>query len=171
MQKIIPLPYDAALKYTIARYYTPSGRCIQSVRYTGGRDNTVAHAGDTVSPGKVAPFGRNSGKLSSGRDSSEAVQVRSEERSEFRTRFKHRIVRDQGGIEPDFLVPQPPLSLSEGVLLSQGVYGDFAKVSSTDGLLGSTTRILTDFVLKISVLAGLRACAQCASRHAGCRSE
>jgi hypothetical protein len=38
VQKIIPLPYDSALKYTIARYYTPSGRCIQAVRYTGGRD-------------------------------------------------------------------------------------------------------------------------------------
>ena len=29
VQKIIPLPYDSALKYTIAKYYTPSGRCIQ----------------------------------------------------------------------------------------------------------------------------------------------
>jgi hypothetical protein len=38
VQKIIPLPYDSALKYTIAKYYTPSGRCIQAVRYTGGRD-------------------------------------------------------------------------------------------------------------------------------------
>jgi carboxyl-terminal processing protease len=26
VQKIIPLPYDTALKYTIAKYYTPSGR-------------------------------------------------------------------------------------------------------------------------------------------------
>ena len=35
VQKITPLPYDNALKYTIAKYYTPSGRCIQSVTYTG----------------------------------------------------------------------------------------------------------------------------------------
>ena len=26
------------MKYTIAKYYTPSGRCIQSVKYNGGRD-------------------------------------------------------------------------------------------------------------------------------------
>ena len=35
VQKITPLPFDNALKYTIAKYYTPSGRCIQSVTYTG----------------------------------------------------------------------------------------------------------------------------------------
>jgi carboxyl-terminal processing protease len=29
VQKVIPLPYDAALKFTVARYYTPSGRCLQ----------------------------------------------------------------------------------------------------------------------------------------------
>ena len=27
--QVIALPYDTSLKLTIARYYTPSGRCIQ----------------------------------------------------------------------------------------------------------------------------------------------
>jgi C-terminal peptidase prc len=40
VQKIVPLPYESALKYTIAKYYTPSGRCIQSIQYRGGRDDT-----------------------------------------------------------------------------------------------------------------------------------
>jgi len=35
VQKIRPLPYNTALKYTVAKYYTPSGRCIQSVSYNG----------------------------------------------------------------------------------------------------------------------------------------
>lgn len=35
VQKLRPLPYDTALKYTVAKYYTPSGRCIQSVNYNG----------------------------------------------------------------------------------------------------------------------------------------
>lgn len=39
VQKIVPLPYDNALKYTVAKYYTPSGRCIQAVKYLGGRDD------------------------------------------------------------------------------------------------------------------------------------
>ncbi|HLA63428.1 MAG TPA: S41 family peptidase, partial [Rhodothermales bacterium] len=33
VQQVRPLPYHTALKLTVARYYTPSGRCIQAVRY------------------------------------------------------------------------------------------------------------------------------------------
>lgn len=33
VQNVETLPYNTALKYTVAKYYTPSGRCIQSVRY------------------------------------------------------------------------------------------------------------------------------------------
>jgi len=36
VQQVLPLPYDTSLKLTIARYYTPSGRCIQ-VRGGQGR--------------------------------------------------------------------------------------------------------------------------------------
>ena len=37
VQKIVPLPYDSALKYTVAKYFTSSGRCIQAVKYKGQR--------------------------------------------------------------------------------------------------------------------------------------
>ena len=33
MQVVEPLPGGAALKLTVAKYYTPSGRCIQAVSY------------------------------------------------------------------------------------------------------------------------------------------
>uniref|UniRef100_A0A0G4HMK8 PDZ domain-containing protein n=1 Tax=Chromera velia CCMP2878 TaxID=1169474 RepID=A0A0G4HMK8_9ALVE len=33
VQNVEALPFSTALKYTVAKYYTPSGRCIQSVRY------------------------------------------------------------------------------------------------------------------------------------------
>ena len=32
VQNVESLPYNTALKYTVAKYYTPSGRCIQAVR-------------------------------------------------------------------------------------------------------------------------------------------
>lgn len=54
VQKIIPLPFDAALKYTIARYYTPSGRCIQAVRYTGGRETLLASSSASQSKESLA---------------------------------------------------------------------------------------------------------------------
>jgi len=34
VQTVIPLPYDNTMKITTARYYTPSGRCIQKLDYS-----------------------------------------------------------------------------------------------------------------------------------------
>ena len=35
VQTVETLPYNTAIKVTVARYYTPSGRCIQAVNYEG----------------------------------------------------------------------------------------------------------------------------------------
>lgn len=34
VQNVFPLPYQSQLKMTTAKYYTPSGRCIQEINYT-----------------------------------------------------------------------------------------------------------------------------------------
>jgi hypothetical protein len=36
VQNIEALPYNTALKFTVAKYYTPSGRCIQATEYDDG---------------------------------------------------------------------------------------------------------------------------------------
>lgn len=42
VQNVQDLPYQTALKYTVAKYYTPSGRCIQSTVYQeGGRGDDL----------------------------------------------------------------------------------------------------------------------------------
>ncbi len=48
VQNVQDLPYQTALKYTVAKYYTPSGRCIQSTVYEdGGRsDNAEASSSE-----------------------------------------------------------------------------------------------------------------------------
>lgn len=38
VQTIIPMPYNSSLKITTAKYYTPSGRCIQEVDYSENSD-------------------------------------------------------------------------------------------------------------------------------------
>ena len=38
VQTVIPLSFNSSLKITTARYYTPSGRCIQSVDYSQNKD-------------------------------------------------------------------------------------------------------------------------------------
>lgn len=47
VQNVQDLPYQTALKYTVAKYYTPSGRCIQSTEYSeGGRGSVLEASAD-----------------------------------------------------------------------------------------------------------------------------
>ncbi len=39
VQNILPLPYNNQLKITVAKYYIPSGRCIQAIDYFHGAEN------------------------------------------------------------------------------------------------------------------------------------
>jgi len=48
VQTISSLPYDATLKMTTAKYYTPSGRCIQKIDYNGRRHGIVKSNLDTT---------------------------------------------------------------------------------------------------------------------------
>jgi carboxyl-terminal processing protease len=43
LQKPIDLTYSTQLKVTISRYYTPSGRCIQTLDYTNKDKMVVPH--------------------------------------------------------------------------------------------------------------------------------
>ncbi|TAE24287.1 MAG: S41 family peptidase [Candidatus Kapaibacterium sp.] len=47
VQTISALPYDATLKMTTAKYYTPSGRCIQKIDYNQRRHGIVKSQSDT----------------------------------------------------------------------------------------------------------------------------
>ncbi|MCX8056164.1 MAG: S41 family peptidase [Ignavibacteria bacterium] len=48
VQTVIPLPYDASLKLTTARYYTPSGRCIQKLDYFEKSKDVLKYKSDTA---------------------------------------------------------------------------------------------------------------------------
>jgi carboxyl-terminal processing protease len=48
VQTVYPLPYDASLKLTTARYYTPSGRCIQKLNYLNKIDDVIETKSDTI---------------------------------------------------------------------------------------------------------------------------
>ena len=73
VQSTRQLPYKGALKLTTAKYYIPSGRCIQAIDYANRDEN---------------------GGLKKTPDSL---------RHEFKTQ-NGRIVKDGGGIEPDFKI-------------------------------------------------------------------
>ena len=49
VQSIRPLPYNGQLKVTTAKYYTPSGRCVQAIDYSQrNEDGSVGHIPDSL---------------------------------------------------------------------------------------------------------------------------
>merc|ERR1712151_691162 len=101
VQNVESLPFNTALKYTVAKYYTPSGRCIQGINYS------------------------ENGGLK-GKDSKYIeTKVKDEDRNEYYTK-NGRIVKDGGGIEVDYKVSQPKASALEITLLRSGILSDYA---------------------------------------------
>jgi len=108
VQQVAHLPYDTSLKFTVAKYYTPSGRCIQSVQYREGGE-----------------LGSLDGSKASEGKSYVSREVKDGERKTFKT-SKGRLVRDGGGVEPDLMIPAPSQSEIELQLVEQGAYLNFA---------------------------------------------
>ncbi|MFH2030621.1 MAG: S41 family peptidase [Bacteroidota bacterium] len=52
VQTLVPLSYNTSLKITTAKYYTPSGRCIQKVDYS--KDNKVLTSSSTIAKSEFA---------------------------------------------------------------------------------------------------------------------
>ena len=49
VQSIRPLPYNGQMKVTTAKYYTPSGRCVQAIDYANrNEDGSVGHIPDSL---------------------------------------------------------------------------------------------------------------------------
>ena len=49
MQQTFNLPYNSLVKITIAKYYIPSGRCVQAIDYTHRKDDgSVVKVADSL---------------------------------------------------------------------------------------------------------------------------
>ena len=49
VQSFRPVPYNGQLKVTTAKYYTPSGRCVQAIDYSNrNKDGSVGHIPDSL---------------------------------------------------------------------------------------------------------------------------
>lgn len=116
VQNVEDLPFNTALKFTVAKYYTPSGRCIQGINYSEGG-------------------GRNEG---AGKFRSSKVQER--DRQVFYTK-SGRFVKDGGGVEADYKVPAPKASALEVTLLRSDILGEFAAQWSKSNELTKDFRI------------------------------
>jgi len=99
---MIYYPFLIALKYTVAKYYTPSGRCIQS---------TVYEEGSSADAESGAKF--------------KSKKVEDKDRTVFLT-ANGREVKDGGGVEVDYKVEPQKASPLEVILLQSGAYSDYA---------------------------------------------
>lgn len=96
VQSVRPLSYNSKLKVTVAKYYTPSGRCIQKLDYSHREED---------------------GKVNAVADS----MIR-----EFKTLNSKRPVFDGKGVAPDITVERPELSNISASLLSKNLFFDYA---------------------------------------------
>ena len=100
IQNVEDLPFNTALKFTVAKYYTPSGRCIQGINYSGGSSKE-------------------------GDGGFKSTKIAEKDRQVFYTRLG-RTVKDGGGVEADYKVPAPQASALEVTLLRSDLLGEFA---------------------------------------------
>ncbi len=89
------LGYNSQIKITTAKYYTPTGRCIQVLDYTHRRpDGSVGSVPDSVKKAFTTSNGRT--------------------------------VFDGGGVDPDLIIEDTPISPLAQTLLTQGFLFDYA---------------------------------------------
>jgi C-terminal peptidase (prc) len=88
VQRPIPLPDGSMIRLTVARYYTPSGRCIQK-SYEDGIDKYKKDLIDRYNKGELV----------------HADSIHFPDSLKAFTKINRRIVYGGGGIMPDFFVP------------------------------------------------------------------
>jgi carboxyl-terminal processing protease len=109
VQRPYYLPDSSVIRLTVARYFTPAGRCIQK-SYTGGYDQYYDDLLKRLENGEL----------------SSTDKIEFPDSLKFTTP-RNRIVYGGGGIMPDCFVPLDSTFLSDFYvdLLNKGVFGDF----------------------------------------------
>ena len=96
VQGFRPVGYNGSLKFTTAKYYTPSGRCVQAIDYSNrNSDGSVGVVPDSL-------------------------------KKAFKTLKKGRTVYDGGGITPDTLIKAEVYSRPAYSLVANDIFGEYA---------------------------------------------
>ncbi|MBO4655221.1 MAG: S41 family peptidase [Bacteroidales bacterium] len=96
VQNILPLSYNTSLKITIAKYYIPSGRCVQNIEYF--KNDTLAPSHTKIPDSLAVPYKTKNG----------------------------RTVYDKGGVEPDVISPDTVASNLLLALVMNNLIFDYA---------------------------------------------
>ncbi len=117
VQRQYPLPDGSAVRLTISRYYTPSGRCIQKPYVNGHyvKDATAVAAAKEDDDDDVDNYAHTYDL--NGRDTS---------RPKFKT-ASGRTVYGGGGITPDYIVANDTIQQATKKIWAAGVLNDFTE--------------------------------------------
>jgi carboxyl-terminal processing protease len=142
VQNTKDLPYNAKIKLTTSRYYTPSGRCIQSSNYQSGKAVAIA---DSL----FEKFKTRNGRIVL--DGGGVIPDVNNTNVELKTIVKE--LKDQRHIF-NFGVSylqKNTLSTPESFTLNEGVFNDFIRSLEVSGFSGSNQfeKALSDFESKL----------------------
>jgi carboxyl-terminal processing protease len=142
VQTVYPLQEkNAVLKITTAKYFTPSGRCIQRDPYPAKTSKAIARDDELTGP--YDTFGVGDAPLDSAGTDSGSVK-------RFETQ-SGRTVLGNGGVTPDVTVARPMVPLYFTQLLKHGMIFDFATA-----FVARHRHIDSTFTVSDSLLADFR---------------
>jgi carboxyl-terminal processing protease len=122
VQQQFPMTDGSVLQMTVSRYFTPSGRLIQTPYQTGGGEEAYFEAKVALREAvedQVAPNGGMVNARAFGADVPDSLIFRTD---------GGRTVYGGGGILPDYLVPLDSIPKVLQVVIGKGLDNDFARV-------------------------------------------
>jgi len=135
------LGYNARLKLTIAKYYTPSGRCIQAIDYTNRNiDGSASKVPDSL---KKPFFTKDGRKVLSGGGIEPDIKIQDEENSKLAIMlYSKNYIFDYA---TQFAKQHRTIAPAADFSLSETEFGDFAKyLSNKDYSYKTETEIALD---------------------------
>ena len=127
VQSIRNLPYGGELKVTTAKYYTPSGRCVQAIDYSRrNEDGSVGHIPDSLTTEFKTAHGRT---VRDGGGITPDVELESERYSRLTYSLVMNGIVEQYALE--FVRKHPSISAVEDFHLADGDFEDFITYAKT----------------------------------------
>jgi carboxyl-terminal processing protease len=126
VQNVLPLSYNSKLKVTVAKYYIPSGRCIQAIDYAHRDKRGKA---EKIPDSLLVPFKTNNGRtVYDGAGISPDVEVEKEEYSEIGYKLvSERIVFD---FATKFAYENPEIASARNFKITDETYQDFIEYTA-----------------------------------------
>lgn len=128
VQTTIPLSYNSQLKVTTAKYYIPSGRCVQALDYTNrNEDGSVGHIPDSL----ISEFKtRNGRKVYDGGGIIPDIKVEPEDLSQLSlSLITQSVIFDYA---TKFAFENPSIANVKNFEITDEIYNDFVKFALED---------------------------------------